>query len=150
MDKIVFYDQRKGVDFTGITIVFICHDGGGNFLMAKRSKNCRDEQGNWDIGGGSLEFSENILDTLKREIEEEYCTEVLEHEFLGYREVHRENNGVKSHWIAFDFKVKVDKSKVKIGEPHKQDDIGWFTLSNLPAPVHSQFPIFLGRYKNKL
>ena len=71
MDKIAFYDQRKGVDFTGITIVFICHDGGGNFLMAKRSKNCRDEQGNWDIGGGSLEFSENILDTLKREIEEE-------------------------------------------------------------------------------
>lgn len=144
------YDFKKGVDFTGVSIVFICHDGNGNFLMAKRSKNCRDEQGNWDIGAGSLEFGESVLDTLKREIKEEYCTEVIDAEFLGYRDVHRINDGKKTHWIGLDFKVKVNRDKAKIGEPHKQDDIGWFTLTNLPAPQHSQFPKFLENYKHRL
>jgi hypothetical protein len=44
----------------------------------------------------------------------------------------------------------VDREKAKIGEPHKFDDIGWFTLSTLPAEVHSQLPKFLELYKNKL
>ncbi len=35
--------MKKGEDFTGVTIVYFCHDGNGNFLMKKRSANCRDE-----------------------------------------------------------------------------------------------------------
>lgn len=38
-------DLQRGIDFIGITCVFYCHDGQGNFLMHKRSKNCRDEIG---------------------------------------------------------------------------------------------------------
>jgi len=34
------------------------------------------------------------------EIKEEYCTDVLGFDFLGYRDVHREHNGKKTHWIA--------------------------------------------------
>lgn len=150
MNKIEQYDMKKGVDFTGVTIVFICHDGKGNILMNKRSPNCRDEQGKWDIGGGSLEFGHKIEDTLKREIKEEYCTDVLEYEFLGYRDIHRDNNGTKTHWIGIDFKAKVDPTKVAIGEPHKQDAIGWFKLDKLPDPIHSQLPKFLELYKEKL
>ena len=97
-------------------------------MFNKRSKNCRDEIGTWDQGGGGLEFGETVENTLRKEIMEEYCTDVLDFEFLGYRDVHRENDGVKTHWIALDFKVLVDKSKVKIGEPHKFDEIGWFKL----------------------
>lgn len=37
--------MKKGEDFTGITIVFLCHDGEGNFLLAKRGAQCRDENG---------------------------------------------------------------------------------------------------------
>ena len=73
----------KGLDYTGITIVYICHDGAGKYLLNKRSKNCRDEQGRWDCGGGGLEFSDTVEDTLKKEIMEEYCTEVKQYEFLG-------------------------------------------------------------------
>lgn len=40
----------KGIDYIGITCIFFCHDGNGKILMHKRSKNCRDEIGNWDIG----------------------------------------------------------------------------------------------------
>ena len=140
----------KGVDYTGISIVYLCHDGKGNIIMAKRSKNARDEQGRWDIGGGGLELHDTVENTLKKEIKEEYGTDVLEFEFLGYRDVHRENKGVATHWIALDFKVLIDPKKVKNGEPHKFDEIAFFRFDNLPTPTHSQFPQFLKQYKQKL
>ncbi len=142
--------MKKGFDYTGVSISYFCHDGKGNFLMAKRSNNCRDEHGRWDQGGGGLEFGDTVLGTLKKEIQEEYCTDVLEYEFLGYRDVHREHEGRKTHWVALDFKVLVDRDKVKNGEPHKFDDLDWFTLDNLPEPLHSQFLNALTLYKDKL
>jgi 8-oxo-dGTP pyrophosphatase MutT (NUDIX family) len=142
--------MKKGVDYTGITIVYFCHDGHGNYLFSKRGKNCRDEQGTWDQGGGGLEFGDTVENTLRKEIKEEYCTDVLNYEFLGYLDVHRENEGVKTHWLALDFKVLVDRDKVKNGEPHKFDEIGWFKLNNLPTPLHSQTPKRFEMYKEKL
>lgn len=41
----------KGVDYTGVCIIYFCHDAKGNFIMAKRSPQARDERGRWDIGG---------------------------------------------------------------------------------------------------
>ncbi|MCL4418767.1 NUDIX hydrolase [Patescibacteria group bacterium] len=143
--------MRKGVDHIGVGVVFFCHDGNGNILMSKRSKNTRDEHGRWDPGGGSIELGESFEDALKREIKEEYCTEVIESDFLGFRDVHRiDEKGNKTHWVVLDFKVLIDKDKVKNGVPNEHEEIGWFRLDNLPSPVHSQFPIFLKNYKNKL
>lgn len=142
--------MKKGIDFIGVSIVFFCHDGKGNYLLNKRSTNCRDEHRCWDPGGGGLEFGEDVIENLKKEISEEYCADILEQEFLGYRDVHRENNGKKTHWIALDFKVLVDRQKVKNGEPHKFEKLGWFRISNLPEPLHSQFPYALEKYKEKL
>ncbi len=138
--------MKKGIDYTGITVVFFCHDGQGNFLLAKRSTSCRDEHGRWDPGGGALEVGYSVEETLRKEIFEEYGTSVIDLEFLGYRDVHRE----KTHWIALDFKVRVDRIKVKNNEPHKFDEIGWFKLDNLPQPLHSQMGIYLEKYKDKL
>ncbi|MDO8429141.1 MAG: NUDIX hydrolase [Candidatus Daviesbacteria bacterium] len=142
--------MKKGVDYTGVCVVYFCHDGKGNFLMAKRSSKARDEQGVWDIGGGGVELGDRVEDTLRKEIKEEYCTDVLEFEFLGFRDLHRVSNGHKTHWIALDFKVLVDPKKVKIGEPEKFDDIGWFKIDQLPENTHSQFPVFLNNYGEKL
>lgn len=140
----------KGVDFVGVSIVYFCHDGKGNFLMHKRGKQARDEQGKWDIGAGGLELHDTVEDTLKKEIREEYCTDVLEYEFLGFRDVHREHLGKQTHWIALDFKVLVDPNKVKNGEPHKFDEVGWFTFGNLPQEKHSVLELFFEKYKDRL
>ncbi|MBI4415342.1 MAG: NUDIX domain-containing protein [Candidatus Kerfeldbacteria bacterium] len=140
----------KGLDYTGVSIVYFCHDGKGSFVMAKRSANTRDEHGRWDIGGGGLEFGDTIEETLRKEIKEEYCTDVVSIEFLGYRDVHREHDGKPTHWIALDFKIHVDPKKVQNGEPHKFDEVKWFTLDTIPFPVHSQFPKFLGLYRDRL
>ncbi len=142
--------MKKGEDYTGVAVVFLCHDGNGSFLLSKRGINSRDEHGTWDPGGGSIEFGDTAENTLKKEIKEEYCTDVLSYEFLGYRDVHREHGGRKTHWVVLDFKVLVDRSQAKNGEPHKLDAVDWFTLENLPSPVHSQFPNFLNLYKDKI
>jgi ADP-ribose pyrophosphatase YjhB (NUDIX family) len=142
--------MKKGIDYTGICVVFFCHDGDGNFVMARRSENARDEHGVWDIGGGGLEFGENVEDNLKKEIKEEYSTDVIEFEFLGYRDVHRTHEGKKTHWISLDFKVFVDKKKVANGEPHKFSEIGWFTLNDLPKELHSELPKFFEIYGDRI
>jgi len=36
------------------------------------------------------------------------------------------------------------------GEPHKFDAVEWFTIKNLPVPLHSQIPNFLKLRKDKL
>ncbi|MBI2031368.1 MAG: NUDIX hydrolase [Candidatus Levybacteria bacterium] len=143
--------MERGIDYIGVGIVFYCHDGKGNFIMSKRSKNTRDEHGRWDPGGGGIELGETIDSALTREIKEEYCTDVKSFEFLGFRDVHRINEkGEKTHWMVFDFKVLVDRKKVKNGVPDEHEKIGWFRLDNLPEPAHSQFPFFLKKYKTKL
>jgi ADP-ribose pyrophosphatase YjhB (NUDIX family) len=142
--------MKKGEDYIGVCVTYFCHDGNGNFLFNKRGENCRDEKGVWDCGGGGLEFKDTVEETLKKEIKEEYCTDVLEYEFLGFMDVHREDSGVRTHWIALDHKVLVDKDKVKNGEPHKFDEIGWFKLDKLPSPLHSQIPNCIKKYKDKL
>ena len=142
--------MKAGEDYTGVSVVYFCHDGNGNFLMQKRGSSCRDEHGNWDIGAGAVDFGVTIEQTLASEIMQEYCTRIIESEFLSYRDVCRQNERTLTHWIALDFKVLVDKDKVKNGEPHKFDEIGWFTLNNLPSPLHSQLPDFMRRYGKRL
>ncbi|MDP2925315.1 MAG: hypothetical protein Q8N99_03010 [Nanoarchaeota archaeon] len=91
-----------------------------------------------------IEFGNNVIDTLRNEINQEYCTLVLDYQFLGYRGVHRINEKErKTHWISIDFKVLIDRSLVRNGEPHKLDEIAWFKEGEWPKPYHSQFDEFL-------
>ena len=142
--------MRKGEDFTGVCVVFYCHDGSGNYLFGKRSSACRDEVGRWDPGGGGVKFGESVIDALHREVREEYSTEIVEYEFLGFRDVHRENEGKKTHWITLDYRVLVHPESVANGDPEKIEEICWCTLDNLPEPMHSQEVMCRTLYPDKL
>lgn len=142
--------MNRGVDHIGNAVVYFCHDGAGNVVFSKRGENSRDEKGRWDIGGGGIEFGQTAEEALRKEIAEEYCTEVLDYEFLGFRDVFRDNQGVQTHWISLDFKVRINPDTVANGEPHKFDEVRMFRIESLPEPVHSQFPYFLEKYKEKL
>ncbi len=143
--------MKKGIDHVGITVTFFCHDGKGNFLMSKRTNKTRDEHGKWELGGGGVSFNEPVIHALKREIKEEYCTNVKKTEFLGYRDIHRVDElKRKTHWIGLDFKVLIDRNKVKNGDPKKIKELRWVRLDKLPKPQHSQFQIFLKKYRLQL
>jgi ADP-ribose pyrophosphatase len=136
-------DWRRGVDHIGVTVNFLIHDGKGRLLLQKRSQNTRDEQGRWDIGGGAVEFGETLEAALLRELNEEYGVVPKKYDQTWIGTALRENNGKLTHWVYINFKVLVDPDEVRIGEPDKIDEIGWFTEENLPSPLHSMFPIAL-------
>lgn len=143
--------QHKGISFTGITTVFLCHDGRGKFFLAKRSKNARDEQGRWCPGGGGLKHGQSVEESLRREVLEEYNAIPLKTEFLGYLDVFRKTpSGVPTHWLAMIFAVLVDPKDIKINEPDMVDDYGWFSMENLPSPMHSQFKLWTRKHEQKL
>lgn len=131
-------DQQRGIDHIGVGIGAIVHDGKGNILLMKRGPKARDEQGRWDICGGAVEFGESIDEAILRELNEELCTKPIDIEFLSAYDVHREFSGTHTHWIQLIHSVKVKPNTVKIGEPHKISEIGWFTIDSLPSPQHSQ------------
>ncbi len=142
--------QHKGISFVGVTTSFICHDGKGHIFMAKRTPKCRDEIGRWDNGGGGLKWGQKAKENAIREIKEEYSVTPQKIDFLGYRDVFRIQNDTKTHWLSLDFLAEVDPKKVKINEPDFFTDSGWFSLDNLPQPLHSQFPTILKKYRAAL
>lgn len=142
--------MKKGEDYIGVTTTFLCHDGQGEVFLSKRSVNCRDEHGRWDCGGGSIEFGDTAEATVRKEIREEYGTEPLDIQFLGYRDVFREHAGRSTHWLSLDFRVLIRRDEARNNEPHKFDEVGWFRLDALPEPMHSQWPAFLEKYGHEL
>jgi 8-oxo-dGTP diphosphatase len=119
-----------------VSCVFVCHDGRGRVLLARRSAGARDEPGTWDCGAGAIEFGETFEEAVTREVTEEYATGPLSIELRGVRNVLRADP--PSHWVAVLLAVRLDPAAVRIGEPHKFDDLGWFALDALPGPLHSQ------------
>jgi len=133
------HDLRRGVDFIGVTCVFVCHDVKGNILLHKRSHKCRDEQGKWDTGGGAHEFGVTFTETVMREIKEEYGAVASDLEFIKvYDALRNLQDGTPTHWVAVVYAALVDPKQVINNEPYKIDEIGWFKLDKLPSPLHSQ------------
>jgi len=139
--------MEPGINYIGISTVFYCHDGAGNFLLHKRSNKCRDEQGRWDFGGGQLHFDETLEEGVLREVKEEYgVVGKIEKQFPAHSLL-RINNRKKTHWLIVNFIIKVSRKKVKINEPEKNTEIGWFRLNKLPQPLHFGAKFSIKHYK---
>ncbi len=139
--------MKPGIDYIGITTPFYCHNGNGLFLLHKRSENCRDEHGRWDSGSGKLEFGMTPEENVLKEVMEEYgCKGEIE-EHLPAHSLFRQHEGKKTHWISIPFVIKVNPKEVKNNEPEKIVEIGWFSLDNLPQPLHTGFNFTLNAYK---
>jgi 8-oxo-dGTP diphosphatase len=84
-----------------------------------------------------MEFGETFEETVRREIREEYCVPVKSLKQIGVFNVLRDNGGVATHWVKVLFLVEISPKNVKIGEPEKMDEIGWFAINKLPKSLHS-------------
>ncbi len=85
-----------------------------------------------------MEFGETFEETVRREVMEEYGAEVIDIQYITTRNVLREHDGRATHWIKNMHWVQIDPAQARNMEPHKIDEIGWFTLDELPEPLHSQ------------
>jgi len=127
---------KHGVDFIGVTTPFYCVDENGRYLLHKRSKNCRDEHGKWDTGGGKLEFGLTPEENVLKEVSEEYgCKGKIIEQVPLYTSL-REWDGKKLHWLAIPFFIRVKSTEAKNGEPHAMDEIRFYKLEDFPSPLH--------------
>ncbi|MDD5251779.1 MAG: NUDIX domain-containing protein [Patescibacteria group bacterium] len=141
--------MKIGFDYIGVTTPFYCLDENGRLLMHRRSAICRDEQGRWDTGSGQLEHGLSLRENVLKEVGEEYgCDgEILEQ--LPAHDIFREQSGVRTHWVAVPFFIRVNHDDVRINEPDKIDELGWFTLDSLPTPLHTGFSFSFEKFRER-
>ncbi len=134
---------EKGIDFIGVGVGAICHDGEGRIFLNKRGEKCRDEWGRWDNCGGGVKFGEDPETAMKRELFEEYGCKPMKWCFGGVVNAVREQGGKGSHWLVLTYLVRVNPDEVKIMEPEKLVAGKWFDLEELKAmkteELHSFF-----------
>ncbi|MFA6004950.1 MAG: NUDIX domain-containing protein [Patescibacteria group bacterium] len=138
--------MKIGIDYIGVSTPFYCNDGNGNFVLHKRSKNCRDEHGAWDPGSGQLEFGQTLEESVLREVEEEYGCKGKIQEQLPAHSILRVHDGKKTHWVAVPFFVLVNAKEVRLNETEKADELKWFRLDDLPQNLHTGFQYTLKVY----
>lgn len=141
-------EPRAGLDYPGVTCVFVCHDGCDRVLLHRRGPRARDERGRWDSGAGALQHGEGFEDAVRREIVEEFGTAPRDVRQIGIRNVLRPGEAGVSHWVAVMFAAEVDPAEARLAEPGKFDEIGWFDLEGpLPEPRHSQLGEALAAFR---
>jgi len=144
--------MKTGIDCIGVSTSFYCHDGKGKWLLHKRSENCRDEKGAWDSGGGKLEFGLTLEENVLKEIQEEYgCKARIQQQLPAITLLRSTSDGASTHWIVVPFILIIPQeeiNKVKIGDPEKMAEMGWFTFDKLPHPLHSGFQKTTELYKS--
>jgi 8-oxo-dGTP diphosphatase len=119
--------MKKGIDYIGVGVGAAIFDKEGRLFITKRGKKAKNEQGKWEIPGGSVELGETFEEAVKREIREELGVKIAVLEILGmWDHIIPED---KQHWITSTFICKIIKGKPQILEPGKCDEIGWFTFA---------------------
>lgn len=133
--------MKKGTDYIGVGVGAVFIENGKIFL-AHRGPKTNNERNRWEIPGGGVEFGETFEEALKREVKEELGVEIEVGELLGVCDHIIPDE--KQHWVSPTYFCKIKKGKIKIMEPEKCDDMGWFTLEeteNIPISIVTRYDI---------
>lgn len=126
--------MKKGIDYIGVSAGAMIFDENDKLFLSKRSQQATNERGCWENPGGSVDFGESLEKAVRREIREEYGVDIdIVEQFPAADHIIPNEN---QHWVATTFIARIKKGqKPKILEPHKCDEIGWFSLDKLPNPL---------------
>jgi 8-oxo-dGTP diphosphatase len=102
-------------------------------LFQLRGSNTKNRAGYWTIPGGTLEFGELFHDAVKREIKEELNIDIEISALLCLvDDIIPEE---KQHWVTPQYLAHIVSGEPTNMEPHKCDNIGWFSFDALPQPL---------------
>ena len=137
--------MKAGVDYIGVSVGALIFNSEGKILLCKRSQNAKNERGCWEAPGGAVEFGETLEHAIAREMKEELDVELeLMQQMPAANHIIPDDH---QHWIpsAFISRIK-DNKKPVIMESDKCDEIGLFSLNNLPKPLSIITKIDIDRY----
>ena len=117
-----------------VPAVYILLEQNGKVLLGRRY-NTGYEDGNYQVPAGHVEEGELPTEAMIREAKEEINVDLksenLELVHAGYRPKH-DSTGDR---IDLFFKAKKWGGKIKNMEPHKCDDLNWFSWDHLPENI---------------
>lgn len=140
--------MEKGIDYIGVSVGAMIFNNKNQLFLTKRGKKCKNERGHWEAPGGGVKFGERLIDAIKRGMKEEYGVEIDIIEQFPAADHTIPNE--RQHWVPTTFLAKLKSgNKPKIMEPEKCEEIGWFSLNNLPSPLSIITKIDIKYYKNR-
>ncbi len=114
------------------------------FFTIKRAPDSFTNPNQWDIPGGTLEYNENIMESLVREIKEESGLSVKNIKPVQISSGYSDKQ--KAFRIEIGFKCDYDGGKVKISDEHTA--FKWVTKDEFPQmnaqEFLKEFVLFLG------
>ena len=124
---------KPGEDFIGVGGGVLILNEKEEVLLKKRGKKSRNEIGWWEKSGGLIEYGEKAIPAIKREVKEELDIEI---EMVGYFP-HTDHIIKKEgqHWVALNYLAEIKKGIPKNLEPHKCEELRWFSLKKLPKKI---------------
>ncbi len=120
--------QRKNIGVTQKAVVF---NTAGKFLAIRRSETAPSHALEWDLPGGELEYGENPLQGIVREVLEEtglHVGELKPFDVFGHE-------NVVGFWVTIAYSCNAFGEKIALSFEH--DDFKWVTIEEfleLPAP----------------
>ncbi|MDP3900225.1 MAG: NUDIX domain-containing protein [bacterium] len=121
--------MQKGIDYIGVGVGAVIFDSNGKVLLAQRGPQANNETGKWEFPGGSVEFGDTLIETIKREMREEHGIEIEILSLLGVCDHILTDE--KQHWVSPSFVARHVAGVPKIMEPKKCSAIRWVELSEI-------------------
>ena len=126
-----YFGMKKGIDYIGVGTGAIIFNKDGALFLAKRGKEARNEKHKWEFPGGSVEFGETLENALVREVREEFGFVIKVIQLLDV--VNHILPKEKQHWVSPTYLCSYRSGEPCILEPHKCEEIGWFSLNKIPV-----------------
>jgi len=124
---------KPGKDYIGVGGGVLIFNRKKEILLMKRAGTVRNNAGWWSKPGGKVEYGETVLSMVKREIKEEANIDIDVWGYLPHTDHIMKKE--KQHWIAINFIANYKKGELKNMEPHKCDEVRWFSLNDLPKRI---------------
>lgn len=115
----------------------------GKVLLGKRVSKSHGN-GEYTCGGGHAEFMENLAESVRREIAEEWQIEISEPEFLCITNMRKYGN---KHYIDVGFRADLVSGEPSPEAEGEFADWGWYDIGDLPSPLFGAVPNYFEALK---